>query len=285
MRITAICVLLTFSYPLAAQLNSSNAKGIQIITSGGKAADSLFNSLLCGRDAIVILIPTAASNLRSNAGTIWNPDEYQYKEAYLYDLLQRFNLDTISVLHTRSREEANTENFVAPLRNAQAVWISGGNPGRFISTYQGTLLEKELNAILQRGGIIVRESIGESANSIVQGSYTIRGNSNKLVLMVEGSEKGIGLIQSVANNAHPSAQKRQNKLISIIDKYTYLLGIGIDYNTGFIIQDGIGDVFGSGRIAIYDNKKHKEGRYYWLKPGDKFDFNKKSPIKILPESH
>jgi len=279
MRIIVISFLFTFCNPLAAQFNANKTRGAEIITSGGRAADSLFISLLGGPDAKVVFIPTAASSLRSDSGTIWNPDEEKNKEIFKQDLLKRFKLDNITVLHTRNHEEANTENFVAPLRDAKAVWISGGNPGRFMSIYRGTLLEKELKVFLQRGGIIA----GESAGAIVQGSYTLRGNPDKPVLMVEGSEKGLGLIQNVAINPHLSAQKRENELVTIIDRYTYLLGIGIDDNTGFLIRDGIGEVFGSGRIAIYDNKKYKAGWYYWLKPGDKFDFGKKSPVNFSPE--
>jgi len=279
MRIIVISFLFTFCNPLAAQFNANKTRGAEIITSGGRAADSLFISLLGGSDAKVVFIPTAASSLRSDSGTIWNPDEEINKVIFKQDLLKRFNLNNITVLHTRNHEEANTENFVAPLRDAKAVWISGGNPGRFMAIYQGTLLEKELKVFLQRGGIIA----GESAGAIVQGSYIVRGNPDKPVLMVEGSEKGLGLIQQVAINPHLSAQKRENELVTIIDRYTCLLGIGIDDNTGFLIRDGIGEVFGSGRIAIYDNKKYKAGWYYWLKPGDKFDFGKKSPVNFSPE--
>jgi len=279
MRTTVIGFLFIFCNPLAAQFNANKAKGAEIITSGGKAADSLFISLLGGSAAKVVFIPTAASSLRSDSGTIWNPDEEKNKEIFRQDLLKRFNLNNITVLHTRNHEEANTENFVAPLRDAKAVWISSGNPGRFMSVYQGTLLEKELKVLLQRGGIIA----GESAGAIVQGSYILRGNPDKPVLMVEGSEKGLGLIQKIAIDPHLSAQKRENELVTIIDRYPYLLGIGIDDNTGFLIRDGIGEVFGSGRIAIYDNKKYNAGWYYWLKPGDRFDFGKKKPVNFSPE--
>jgi cyanophycinase len=55
--------------------------------------------------------------------------------------------------------------------------------------------------------------------------------------MVAGSETGLGLIPNVAINPHLSAQKRENELVTIIDKYPNLLGIGIDDNTGFLIRD------------------------------------------------
>lgn len=282
MRISAVCFLFLLSAPLAAQLSLKSTKGAVIITSGGNAADSIFIKLIGDPTAKLIFIPTAASSLRlpdNSSGVIWNPDEEKNKREFKQELLKRFKINDITILHTRDRKEAETENFTVPLREAKAVWISGGNAGRFMAVYQGTLLEKELKAFLQRGGIIA----GESAGAIVQGSYTIRGNPNKPVLMAEGSEKGLGLIQNVAVNPHLSAQKRENELVTVVDKYTYLLGIGIDDNTGLLIRDGIGEVFGQGRIAVYDNKKYKAGWYYWLNPGDKFDFNTKLPVNFLPK--
>jgi hypothetical protein len=56
-----------------------------------------------------------------------------------------------------------------------------------MSVYKGTLFEKELKLFLQRGGIVA----GESAGAVVQGSYTIRGNPDKPVLMVKATRKGL----------------------------------------------------------------------------------------------
>lgn len=144
-----------------------------------------------------------------------------------------------------------------------------------MTTYKGTLLEKELRKFVERGGILA----GESAGAIVQGEYTVRGNPDKPVIMVTGSEQGLGLLPHVAINPHLSAQKRENELITVVDRYPSLTGIGIDDETGLLIQDGIGIVFGKGRVAIFDNKKHESGWYYYLKGGDRFDFRILSPTK------
>lgn len=253
--------------------------GIQILTSGGSISDELFVTLINDPDAKVVFIPTAASSLRSQNKVIWNPDKEENKNEFHEEMLRRFKLKQITMLHTRDRKTADSDDFIKPIREAKAVWISGGNPGRFTSVYAGTKVEKELKALLKRGGIIA----GESAGAIVQGSYTIRGNPDKPVLMVKGSEKGLGILKNVAINPHLTAAKRENELVTIIDRYPKLLGIGIDDDTGLIIKNGIGEVFGVGRIAIYDNKKRKGGWYYWLKSGDKFDFEKRAPINIIPE--
>jgi len=279
MKVVLIYFLFNLYNPLLAQLASKKHNGIEIITSGGKTADSLFINLVADSNAKVVFIPTAASSLRSDLGTIWNPDEEKNKKEFKQDLLKRFHLNDITVIHTRDHNEANSVSFVRPLRDAKAVWISGGNPGRFMVAYKGTLLEKELKLLLQRGGIIA----GESAGAIVQGSYTIRGNPDKPVLMVKGSEQGLSLLTNIAINPHLSAQKRENELVTVIDRFPGLLGVGIDDDTGLIIRDGIGEVFGSGRVAIYDNIKHKDGWYYWLRPGNKFDFINRRPINFSPE--
>jgi cyanophycinase len=254
-------------------LTAAQNSGTLLITSGGQTADDLFIKLVNDPEAKVIYIPTAASSLRSQNLTIWDPGSEENKEKYLDDMRKRFRL-RLTVLHTRDRTIADSDDFVKPLREAKAVWITGGNPGRFMAAYHGTKVEKELKALLQRGGIIA----GESAGAIVQGSYTIRGNPDKPVLMVKGSEKGLGLLKNVAINPHLTATKRENELVTIIDKYPKLLGIGMDDDTGLIIKDSIGEVFGTGRIAIYDNIKHDGNWYYWLKAGDKFDFNKRTVV-------
>jgi cyanophycinase len=246
----------------------------QIITSGGVMADELFVKALGDPQARVVYIPTAASSLRSQNLTIWEPGSEQNKEKYLADLRDRFKLSQITILHTRDSKVANSDAFLRPLREAKGVWISGGNPGRFMAVYRGTKVEKELKALLDRGGVIG----GESAGAIVQGSYTIRGNPDKPVLMVKGSEEGLGLLRGVAINPHLTASKREQELITIIDRYPKLLGVGIDDDTGLIIKDGVGEVFGTGRVAIYDNTKHGSNWYYWLKAGDKFDFNKRTRL-------
>jgi cyanophycinase len=278
-KLLFIGLLFCVSNVLMAQTVVNRNPGIQIITSGGSISEELFVKLIDDPGAKVVFIPTAASSLRSQNKVIWNPDKEENKNEFREDMLKRFKLEQITMLHTRDRETADSDEFIKPIREAKAVWISGGNPGRFTSVYAGTKVENELKALLKRGGIIA----GESAGAIVQGSYTIRGNPDKPVLMVKGSEKGLGILKNVAINPHLTGSKRENELVTIIDRYPKLLGIGIDDDTGLIIKGGIGEVFGAGRVAIYDNKKRKDGWYYWLKAGDKFDFGKRAPINIIPE--
>ena len=257
---------------LTAQTSSGPAKGTLIITGGDQETGiKEFVELAGGPDANIVYIPTAASSLRLPSGIIW---EWLYTDTlpantpeFKEELAKMFGVKNITILHTRNQKTANSKEFVEPLRKAHGVWLSGGNPGRLSEAYLGTRTLREIEAVLERGGVVG----GNSAGAIIQGSYTIRGNPDKPVLMVKGRERGFAFLKNVAINAHLSEAMRQNELVTVLDAYPKLLGIGIDEKAGIIVKGDRFEVFGKGRVAIYDNKKYDRNWYYWLSPGDKFD--------------
>jgi cyanophycinase len=257
---------------LALSVSLFASQGTLIVTSGGREADALFGRL-AGPDARIVFIPTAASSLRSESGVIWDPDTQQHRDDFEKEILKRFGLKQVTILHTRDRDVADSEAFVSPLRSANSVWISGGNAGRLADAYVGTKVVTELKALLARGGTIG----GESAGAIIQGSYIVRGNPQKPVLMVDGHDTGFGFLPAIAIDPHLTLQKRENELVTVVDRYPQLLGIGIDDDTGLLVRGEIAEVFGSGRVAIYDNRKHDSAWYYYLKTGDRFNLRTRQP--------
>lgn len=262
-----------------AHASSGPAKGTLIITGGDQeTALKEFVTLAGGPDANIVYIPTASSSIRLPSGIIW---EWLYTDElpantpeFKAELCKMFGIKSITILHTRNRKTANSEEFVKPLRTAQGVWISGGNAGRLAQAYLDTLTQRELEAVLQRGGVVG----GNSAGAIIQGSYTIRGNPDKPVLMAKGSERGFGFLTDVAINPHLSEAMRQNELVTIIDAHPKLLGIGIDEKAAIVVTGDHFQVIGNGRVAIYDNQKHGNNWYYWLNTGDTFDLHTRSKV-------
>jgi cyanophycinase len=270
---TMMAAVAASTRPSHAQVSSAGP-GILLATSGGDAIDDRFRQILTAYSRKVVFIPTAASSLRSKYGTIWNPDRRDQRDRFVRELLIRFDAVEIIILHTRSRQVADTEEFVEPLRTADAVWMSGGNAGRLTSAYLDTRVADELRAVVSRGGIVA----GESAGAIVQGSYVVRGNPDKPVLMVDGRDRGFGFLPDVAINPHLTSARRENELVSVVDRHPHLLGLGIDDDAGLLVRGGIAEVIGSGRIAVYDNQRHADGWYSWLKAGDRLDLNARRAV-------
>jgi len=270
-----VLFLLFVCFPTRA--SNGPAKGTLILTGGDQEIGlKEFVTLAGGPDANIVYIPTAASSLKLPSGLIWewlNTDELPANTPeFKAELCKMFGIKNITILHTRNRKIANSDDFVKPLRTANGVWISGGNAGRLTKAYLDTLTQRELEAVLKRGGVIG----GQSAGAIIQGSYTIRGNPDKPVLMVKGSERGFAFLTNVAVNPHLSEAMRQNELVTIVDAHPELLGIGIDEKAAIVVTGDRFEVIGKGRVAIYDNQKHGGTWYYWLNTGEVFNLRTRS---------
>ena len=278
----ALLILLALSSTLFAQVASGPARGNLVITGGGDLSKNMidrFVALAGGPDANFVYVPTAASSLRLPSGFIYDPPDSDTPaantQAFADELAKMFGVKHVTVLHSRNRKTANSEAFVAPLRKANGVWLSSGNSGRLADAYLDTLTQKEISAVLERGGVVG----GNSAGAIIQGSYTVRGRPDKPLLMAKGHERGFGFLRNVAINPHLTEAKREAELVNVLDTYPKLLGIGIDEKAALIVAGDRFEVIGAGRVAIYDNKKHGGNWYFWLKPGDRFDLRTRTVIQ------
>ncbi len=67
---------------------------------------------------------------------------------------KRFGFEKAHILHTRDRRGTDTEEFVKPIKDANAVWITGGRQWRLADLYLKTKTHEELKNLLNRGGVI-----------------------------------------------------------------------------------------------------------------------------------
>lgn len=261
--------------PLAAQKSTGPAAGTLIVDGGG-ASESIvrrFVEAAGGRRAQIVVFATGPSSIRfGDQNIILNPDwsrdrkEWSEYEEYLQAWL---GVDAVQVLHTRDRDVASSDAFVAPLRSATGVYLVAGNAGRYVDAYLETRTEAELRALLGRGGVI----FGSSAGSIILGSFVVRGRPDKPLLMAPGRTTGFGFLANVAINPHLTSAQRDAELVNVVDAYPHILGIGIDDDAALFVRGNAFEVLGTGRVAIYDNVRHGDSWYYRLNPGEQFDLS------------
>jgi cyanophycinase len=250
------------------------ASGTLIVDGGGETNESIrrFVSLAGGPDAEIVLIPTA---LESDS-----IDLKRQKQAFS----RRFSAKHVTVLHTRDRTLADTEEFVAPLKKARGVWFGGGRQWRLVDAYLGTRTQREIESVLARGGVIG----GSSAGATIQGSYLVRGaREGNHIMMAKGYEQGFGYLRGVAVDQHLLARGRADDLVEVIDKKPELLGIGLDEPAAIVVRGDRMEVIGRSVVGIYDGKDHDGKRYYFLAPGEQFDLKlrkrvAKAPAKAAP---
>ncbi|MGB0387745.1 MAG: cyanophycinase [Ardenticatenaceae bacterium] len=223
-----------------------------------------FIALAGGPSAPIVIIPTASK-----------ADYYGPYAPYIDDFMAAGALQ-LKVLHTRSRETANSEEFVEAIRQAQGIWFSGGRHWRLADVYLNTKTVDELFALLDRGGVIG----GTSAGATIQGSYLVRADTKNNYIMMGDHEEGFGFLRNVAIDQHHLRRNRHFDLIELIEAHPELLGIGIDEETAIIVRGDEFEVIGRSYVAIYDNKRllESKGRFYFLAAGDRYDLNKREVI-------
>jgi cyanophycinase len=269
-RIVAVALaaaLLGFAAPAgAAPVVEGPQKGTLIIAGGGKLGPEIvgrFITLAGGPNANIVVIPTAGED------ATYGPDCDCVK------MFRALGATRLTVLHTKDRQEADSEAFVSPLKAATAVWFVGGRQWRLVDSYLGTRTETEIKNLLARGGVVG----GTSAGASIQASYMVRGaRAGNEIMMAPGYEQGFGLMRGVAIDQHVTARHREGDLDAVVVKHPELLGIGLDQSTAIEVKrDGFG-VIGVGHVFIHDGREQPNGgHYYLLNPGDRFDLTRLAP--------
>jgi len=234
--------------------------GSLVVVGGGRVGPEIvseFLRLAGGKQVPIVVIPTAGG------------DSVYGQACACARLLRDAGATDVTVLHTYDPKVADTESFIAPLRRASAVWFPGGRQWRLADAYLGTRTERELHALLERGGVIG----GTSAGASIQASYLVRGApEGNTIMMSPGHEEGFGFLQNVAVDQHVLARSRLNDLPLVLAKYPQLLGIGIDEGTAIVVQRDTFTVVGVSKVFVYGGRDAPDSGqvYRTLRSGDRY---------------
>ncbi|PRY40041.1 cyanophycinase [Spirosoma oryzae] len=258
-------------------------KGALVIVGGGAITPDIWNRFieLAGGPATanIVVIPTAGEDSAANS----TPREYE--------TLRKLGVTKLTLLHTRDPKVANTEAFVAPLKQATGIWFVGGRHWRLADSYLNTLAHNQFNALLARGGVIG----GTSAGATIQGSFMVRGDTKGNAIMIGDHTQGLDFIHNVTIDQHVMRRNRQFDLIEVIKARPELLGLGIDEGTAVVVQQNTFEVLGASYVGIYDARQIASsaqypsgqnstgGPFYYLSKGQKFDLQTRTVIARAPQ--
>jgi cyanophycinase len=206
--------------------------GSLVIHGGGNLSSETleaFMKLAGGNDARIVVIPTASDT---------------YDDAQSEKELQGFKsrgAATVTLLHTRSREKADEAAFVEPLKQATGVWFGGGQQKNLEKAYVGTATERELHALLKRGGVIGGTSAGAAAMS----SVMIRGGNPKAEV-----GQGFGFLPGAVIDQHFLKRERSSRLMAVLADHPGLVGLGIDEGTALVVHERQMVVLGDSSVSV-----------------------------------
>lgn len=223
-------------------------EGTLIVHGGGNVSSEVrdrFLELAGGSQARLLVIPTADTETPEDDGRLetWR----QRKPA------------SVALLHATTREQANLEQLAEPLKQATGVWISGGKQSVLAATYLKTPVERELSALLKRGGVIAGTSAGAAIMS--------------RVMIVRGEiREGFDLLPHGIVDQHFEARDRQTRLLKVLSAHPQRFGIGVDEDTAAIVRGHRLSVIGESTVSIFTSKQNEQPqRIARLKAGGEFD--------------
>lgn len=238
---------------------TANASRGFIIPIGGaedrlreRAIHSRFVELSGGRDADIVVIPTA-SEVETTG--------FDYNRIF-----RDLGAAQVDFLPITRRADCDNPRYLAMLDRATGIFLTGGNQLRLSTILGGTGIAR---AIRRRnaGGVHVA---GTSAGASIMSEHMIAGGDS-LSAPVEGAVSlapGLGLTNAVIIDQHFTQRNRLGRLLAAASYNPFLIGLGIDEDTAaFIGPDGVFEVVGSGSVTVVDAEGLTHSSMWEARPG------------------
>jgi cyanophycinase len=220
----------------------------------------------------VVVIPTATGD-----------DPYIKEGGHLKKFSER-GFSQLQTIHTRDREKAGDQVFVSRMKEANGLFLGGGDQQRLADVYANTRLHQEMLALLDRGGVIM----GTSAGASIMGSVLMGGDHRLHADKPHQLPKGLGFMSNTAIDQHVLVRNRQFDLLPIMRTDTSLMGIAVDESTAAIVEGNILSVAGDSYVLVYDRIQWNRQETEWgavhkpfilLREGQRYDLRKHELIK------
>ena len=247
---------LTLSKPHSRPRASRRMSPSLLIAGGGPLPTSVrsrFVELAGGSSARLVIIPA------------YEPDAAALVR--LKGFWRDFEPSSLTILSANSKSQANRSEFIFPLTSATGVWISGGTQNFLAERYVDSLVERELQRVLKRGGVIGGTSAGAS---IMTQLMILEGRQDATL------SRGLDLLPAAVIDQHFMKRNRLARLRGVLEKHPQLIGFGIDESTALHVQLNSGSlhVVGNSYVmaVVPDSDAHSQ-RIEILKPGDEANLN------------
>jgi len=164
----------------------------------------------------------------------------------------QLNVLDVGVLSIKTREEANSPEYIERLRVADVVMFTGGDQLRLTSIFGGTAFHSLLfEKYFSEKFIIAGTSAGAAASS---NNMIYQGSSHEA--LHKGEVKitaGLGFINNVIVDTHFVQRGRIGRLLYACASNPINIGIGLGEDTGLLISNGNDmEAIGSGLIMLVD---------------------------------
>lgn len=219
-------------------------------------------------------------------------DEMWEEYSRVFKSLGVKKLSHLDVVH---RTEAIDQKALKAVKDAEAVFFTGGDQLKITSELGGTQVADRIMEIFEEGGVIA----GTSAGASVMGEIMlVSGESDKTFRIGSGLNMapGLGFAPKLLIDQHFAERGRIGRLIAATAHNPRYLGVGIDEDTAIIMDEhNCFKVVGKGAVYVLDaheslgsniSEAPKDSalsifnvKLHLLSKNDKFNLNTRLPEK------
>ncbi|MEH6357643.1 MAG: cyanophycinase [Pseudomonadales bacterium] len=197
-----------------------------------------FVDLCGGKEARIVIIPTA-SQLPDTG------DKY-------VEIFTGIGVKQAVSLTINDRSEANREDYLEQLDQADGIFITGGSQLRLSTILGGTKVSQKIRRLNAQGVHVA----GTSAGAAIMPEHMIAGGSTGFLPSADSVSlaPGLGLTNALLIDQHFSQRNRLGRLLAAISYNPFMIGVGLDEDTAiFISPDHQSfEVVGSGAVTVVD---------------------------------
>jgi cyanophycinase len=207
-------------------------------------------------------------------------------------LFRKNGIKHVSIIDVSQRDDAFKETGLKKVREADALFFTGGDQLNITSLLGGSKLHNLIYERIKDGIVVAGTSAGAAmmSNSMIVSG---RSDTSPKVGSVEIAP-GMDLLGSTIIDTHFSERGRHGRLLTAIAHYPQDLGIGIDERTAIVVYRNEFKVLGEGVVTIMDGSQMRHNNLPYRKDretvglfgvdihvlpaGYKYDLKKRQPI-------
>ncbi len=166
------------------------------------------------------------------------------------EVFKRLGVDDVRALDVSTRADALDEKALEAIKEATCLFFTGGDQLHVTSLIGGTEMQALIHRRYERGMLIA----GTSAGAAMMSSVMIVGSAPTMTLRAGVVElgSGLGFLPGVLIDQHFEQRGRLRRLLAAIAQHPHELGLGLDEDTGVVVDGHAFEVFGSGSVTVVD---------------------------------
>ncbi|MBI2362345.1 MAG: cyanophycinase [Elusimicrobia bacterium] len=172
-----------------------------------------------------------------------------------------------SVTAAPSTAAARAE-LAALFDGASGVFFTGGDQARLMQAVAAAGLADRIAALAAAGVVFGGTSAGTAVMSRVM--ITGEGDFTRLDAAAVGTAPGLGLLPGTLVDQHFIRRQRENRLFSLLEGRTDLLGLGIDEDTALLVDGTDAEVVGPSVVMAVRSPAKDRLAVELLRPGRRY---------------